>query len=293
MTRFVKLSKLLKLSTGNDHEAWSTVLSEVSSEDLPAFPELKILGASAEKAKDLKSKTEEVAGTVSNFTQEDYDELKGIANNSEAFDSMLAQLQKTSSDGSGESKISKRAGLWSGIKGMFSLGSRILPFVGVIASAYFLYQNWEGIEAAAATIKQNFKDLGSEGDLYDPAYIGQLIKTHAGDPEKLLSIAKLNKVAKFYKVNVLEWWFNAIMGVCDLINSVVVLATWGAATAIEGLLGSIMMAIGIGSGAGMISVDFFDGLVGAFVANSAAIKGIASQNINQPEPKTVEETYEG
>lgn len=300
MNRFVKLSRLLKLSAENDSAAWSAVIAEVESEALPDYPELAMLGESIEKAKELKSQTEEVAGTVSTFTQEDYDGLRNLAQNGEAFDSMLARLQKTSGS---KNSISKRAGIWSSVKSMFSVGARVLPFIGVIASAYFLMENWKAIEAAKATIKQNFKEFESNGqDLFHPKTIAALINQHSADPVKMLSLAKLNKVAKFYQVNVLEWWFNAVMGVVDIINSVVVLATWGGAAAIEALLASIAGVAGyagMAAGAGMISVSFFDGLVGDFVSNTNTIKSIAGQKASQisdgtiQEPEMAEETYEG
>lgn len=297
MNRLIKLSKLLKISLETNSAEWSAVISEVESEALPDYPELKQIMEAGMKADELKVKAAEASNVVSGLDQQGLEDLRNAAKSGE-LDAMIAQLQAKSARISSRQKdISKRAGFFGS---MFSIGGRLLPVIGLIWSGYYAYHDWLASEAAAATIRSHFGEFGSGDDLFHPDYISGLIQKNKEDPEKMLSLAKLNKVAKFYKVENIGKWLNGAMALLSVIDTIAVFAPGGAiAVMMKGFYGGILVALGIGAGAADAAVEVFGQLTEGFSANSEAIKTIATEKIGsqvsqQPEdiegyPETIEE----
>lgn len=292
MNRLIKLSRLLKLSINS--AGWSAVLAEVDSEALPDYPELAQLEEAGKKADELNVKATEANNSISKFDQQQLTELQNAAK-SGALDAMIAQLQTKSARISQRQKeISKRAGFMSS---MFSFGGKLLPVIGVIWAGYDAYHNWVASEAAASAIKNHFVEFGSGDDLFHPDYIANLIQKNRDNPEKMLSIAKLNKIAKFYKIENLGKWFSGAMSLLSFVETIAMVPSFGLSALATGFWGGVLAAIGITSAGADVAVETFGQLTEGFRTNSETIRSIATENTgSQPtseetetEPETAEE----
>jgi hypothetical protein len=174
----------------------------------------------------------------------------------------------------------------------------VLPFVGLVLNAKYAYEAYENVEKALKGIENKFSDLGNEDQLTDADYIGSLIEKFASDPEQLLRVAQLNKVAKFYLNNWYEQWFNLAMFISDLLFSIGIVVT---AAGTGGLSAAIMLPLqsmlkgiflkaatwgGLSGAAGSIGMKYFDVGLGDFVKNNDHIRHIAETNLrNMPQER--------
>jgi len=214
-------------------------------------------------------------------------------------------------------KFAEAGGIWEGIKGVGSkaleLGGKalsgvgkatkyvfkflgtIIPFVGVFWAGYDMYKAYQNVTKSVDGIKKNFSDLGNEDSLIDSEYIGSLIKKYSNDPEALLRVAQLNKVADFYKENWRDAIYSALWFIADLITSIVIIcgiaATGGAATIVAPL--GEMMAAALGKGAARLLVamglspligmaqNYFGIGTGTYKENSATILALSDSAIGR------------
>jgi hypothetical protein len=76
--RTSNLFKLLKLSQENNSEAWQAVLTEVTDPSVPSGFGLEGIGESAESAKDLEAKINEVKESPGTFSADDAKDLEEV-----------------------------------------------------------------------------------------------------------------------------------------------------------------------------------------------------------------------
>ena len=296
MKRFLKISRLLKIAQGQDIEAWKAVLAEAENDQLP--PEYTGIVASAEesvnKAKEIKAQAESAKDKIGNTESIPPDIKKGLTDlvaNPEALRAFVEAAHSGVSTASimndSSIAISKRAGIfgsiWSAVKGGVKTLFHYFPFIGVIWALYAAKDDFEEVQKSSITIRDSFSDLGDNEKLFDGKYISSLIDGSKDDAEKMLKITKLNEIAKFYNENVYMVWADVAWFVSDLIGAILLIgaavSTAGVGAAAGVILGRIAMALGLGSAAAAISVDFFDAMLGTFEENKEKIINIAKNHI--------------
>lgn len=171
--------------------------------------------------------------------------------------------------------------LWSGTKGMLGktlgLFSRLLPFGFIIWGFYDLYQGYKKEHEAIEELKSTYSDLGNEDLLLDAGYISKLITEYKNDPETMLRIVRLNKIATFCKKNwYAQIWAAALIGM-EVVGLIITGLTGGAFAFVMGLLKSMLMGAAI---FGPIATGFFNAGTEDYVQNLTRIATIADYNID-------------
>lgn len=177
-------------------------------------------------------------------------------------------------------------GLFGKVKNFFGLAFKYLPFIGVVWSIYDAYHNWNELTSASDAIKANFATLGDKDSLFQADYIKSLVVANKDNPETLLEVTKLNKLAAFYHENFLSVWYDAAWFVSDLIASIALVASGGTFGAAGGIVAVIGSVAGIGSAIGMIGTEFFNLGMSDFRDNSLGIRSIAEKNMAEPATET-------
>jgi hypothetical protein len=177
--------------------------------------------------------------------------------------------------------------LWSGTKGMLGktlgLFSRLLPFGFIIWGFYDLYQGYKKEHDAIEELKSTYSDLGNEDLLLDAGYISKLITEHKNDPETMLRIVRLNKIATFCKKNwYAQIWAAALIGM-EVVGLIITGLTGGAFAFVMGLLKSMLMGAAI---FGPVATGFFNAGTEDYVQNLTRIATIADYNIDGAAPDT-------
>ncbi len=218
-----------------------------------------------------------------------------IATKINIIDNMLSDEDYLSKSALNSRGISKRAGIWDsisnipgkllgGAKSVFKGLFRLFPIFGALYSAYEAYHNFGNLTAASNTIKSRFSSIDQNTDkLFNAEYIKDLIAKSKDDPVRMLELAKLNKVARFYQDNFLHIWYNAAWFLGDLIGTIMIVATGGVFGAALGIVEIIASLAGITSAAGFVATDWLDIGERQFIANTGAIKGIATKHISKDE----------
>lgn len=187
----------------------------------------------------------------------------------------------------------------TGLKYGFKFLGTIMPFVGVLWAAKDAYESYENVNKSLEGLKSHFSDLGNEDSLVDPKYIGGLISKFGNDPEKLLRVAQLNKVAEFYKKNWWNQWYSVLWFISDLIFSVGVIAALVGSGGTAAGVGAVIMApleimteqilgkkavwlagkAGLGSLAGSLATSLFGVGLGDYETNKKSISTLADTKI--------------
>jgi hypothetical protein len=228
--------------------------------------------------------------------------------------SWLSDAGKAISDSAGEAmKAVKGAGFFGKMGRLFFkfLGT-ILPFIGVWMAGKELFHAYNNVNKSLEFVKKQFSDLGDSENLLQGKYISQMISKFSNDPEKLLRVTQLNKVAEFYSSN---WWeriYSTLWLVSDFLSSIAIIvaaiatvSTGGVAagigavimapltTVINSVLGPKtarwIMAAGLSGMAGSLGKSWFGLGLGGFEENKKSITAVTDAAIkrlssgNQPE----------
>ena len=188
--------------------------------------------------------------------------------------------------------------LWSGAKGVLGktmglaggLFFKLLPFGFMIWAAHDLYNAYNADEKALEELRATYSDLGDEDSLLDSKYILKLINEHKNDPESMLRIVRLNKIAIYYKKNWYAQIWAAAMIVMEVVGLILTGLTAGFFAIVMGLLKSILMGAAI---FGPIATGFFDVGEEEYIQNLTRIATIADYNIENAGTTTVEPVEEG
>jgi hypothetical protein len=220
--------------------------------------------------------------------------------------SWLSDAGKAISDSAGEAmKAIKGAGSLGRMGRLFFkfLGT-ILPFVGVWMAGKELFHAYNNVNKSLEFVKKQFSDLGDSDSLLQGKYISQLVSNFSNDPEKLLRVTQLNKIAEFYESN---WWeqiYSALWLVSDFFTSIAIIvaavatvATGGAAAGIgavimaplavmaESVLGKTattwIMRAGLTSLVGTLGKSWFGWGLGGFEENKKSIAVITDSAIKR------------
>lgn len=170
-----------------------------------------------------------------------------------------------------------------GIKSSFKLLFKWMPVIGIALSAYFAIDYFKEQKKAFDSAKKLFSEFGDDNNLLDAEHISELISTFKDDPEKMLKITQLNKLAKYYKNKCLNMWYS----VSDIIFNII--ETIGLVAAVAGTILSggwaalffwVIPLIGglIGAGAS-VATTFFDYGLEAFTENTTKILSICGEKI--------------
>jgi hypothetical protein len=183
----------------------------------------------------------------------------------------------------------------------FKFIGTVLPFVGLYLSAKNAYEAFENIKKAEKAIGEHFSEFGNIETSTSPDNISSLIQKHGSDPEKLLKITQLNKVAEFYTRNCWSKWFEIAMFISDLIYSVGIVIgafTGGIGAVIAAPLHSLVkgaflrgvaLVAGVGGGTAAVSMGWFDVGVGKFIENKSNIISIANSHLGPEATSDIEE----
>lgn len=179
--------------------------------------------------------------------------------------------------------------LWNGTKGMlgktFGLFSKLLPFGFIIWGFYDLYQGYKKEHAGIEELKSTYSDLGSEDLLLDAGYISKLINEYKNDPDAMLRIVRLNKIAIFCKKNwYAQIWAAALIGM-EVVGLIITGLTGGAFAFVMGILKSMLMGAAI---FGPVSTGFFNAGTEDYIQNLTRIATIADYNIENAKSETVQ-----
>ena len=170
-----------------------------------------------------------------------------------------------------------------GIKSSFKLLLKWMPVIGIALSAYFAIDYFKQQKKAFDSAKKLFSEFGDDNNLLDAEHISELISTFKDDPEKMLKITQLNKLAKYYKDKCLNMWYS----VSDIIFNII--ETIGLVAAVAGTILSggwaaffvwvIPLIAGL-IGAGLsVATTFFDYGLEAFTENTTKILSICGEKI--------------
>jgi hypothetical protein len=298
MKRFLKISRLLKIAQESNNAVWQEIIDEARSEGLPAqYTGIKAaVDKSGEVARNLligiKGAKEnvkanpipkDVAADLSNLIN-DREKLKGFVAAANSGTATAAAFDNSSFP------ISKRAGffgsMWSGVKGLASgIGAilRWFPFIGIFLAVYHGLEDFEEVQKSSDVIKNNFSSLGDKEKLFNAEYISELITKYNNDPDKMLEITQLNKIARFYSENFYMVWADVAWFISDLVAIVLIVAATVTTAGIGGvalvILETIATALGLGGAAAAVSVEYFDALLSGFDENKERIVKIAQFSI--------------
>jgi len=183
--------------------------------------------------------------------------------------------------------------LWSGTKGVLGktlglaggLFFKLLPFGFMIWAAHDLYKAYTSNIKALEEVRATYSDLGDEDSLLDAKYISQLIKDHKNDPESMLRVVRLNKIAIYYKKNWYAQIWAAAMIAMEVIGLILIGLTGGVFAVVMGLLKSILTGAAI---FGPVATGFFDVGGEDYVQNLTRIATIADYNIENAETTTMQ-----
>lgn len=182
--------------------------------------------------------------------------------------------------------------LWGGTKGVLGktlglaggLFFKLLPFGFMIWAAHDLYKAYNSNIKALEELKATYSDLGDEDSLLDAKYILQLINDHKNDPESMLRVVRLNKIAIYYKKNWYAQIWAAAMIAMEAVGLILVGLTGGVFAVVMGLLKSILTGAAI---FGPVATGFFDVGEEDYVQNLTRIATIADYNIENAETATM------
>ena len=208
------------------------------------------------------------------------------------------------------SKLKKEAisfdGIWSGVKEVgktvtkgigstFSGLLKIVPFVGLVWAIYDGYESFKRTQSSEEVIKSHFSDLvdGDLDQLLNPIFIGSLIDKFSHDPERLLKIAQLNKVSRYYKQEFLNIWYSVAWAISDLIISGAIILTGGAAAVAEGITAWVVKTLGFAAIAGPLATGFLEFGTREYSDNEIKIKTIAETNLKSAPSVERESESEG
>lgn len=194
----------------------------------------------------------------------------------------------------------------------FKFLGTILPFVGMWMAGKEFLHSFNNVNKSLDLVKKQFSDLGEPDSLVQSKYISQLILKFSNDPEKLLRVTQLNKVAEFYESN---WWdriYSALWFASDFLTSIAVIVAAAATVSTGGIaagIGAVIMAplavmaegvlgkslakwtlrAGLSSTAGALGKAWFGLGLGGFEENKESITAVTDAAIerlssgNQPE----------
>lgn len=172
-----------------------------------------------------------------------------------------------------------------GIKSSFKLLFKWMPVIGIALSAYFAIDYFKEQKKAFDSAKKLFSEFGDDNNLLDAEHISELISTFKDDPEKMLKITQLNKLAKYYKDKCLNMWYSVSDILFNIIETIGIVAA-AAGTILSGgwaatILWVIPLIFGlIGAGAS-IATTFFDFGLEAFTENTTNILSICGEKIEK------------
>ena len=191
------------------------------------------------------------------------------------------------------------SGLLKGIKSVgrytFKFIGTVLPFLGLFWNAKAAYNSFMNVRNSMAKVKEYFSDFGKDDSILDAKYISGLISANKNDPEKLIKIAQLNKIGKFYQENWYRQWSSVLMFISDLIFSIGIVATavgtGGVGAAImlplvemtEAVLGKAAVKWAFAlclTGLGDLGMTFFDLGLGGYEDNKKQLLQLADSNIS-------------
>lgn len=294
MKRFLKISRLLKISRELNIEAWQEILEVAKSNQLPAeFGGVEgAIKESADKVAALKSSTNSViksSGDLGKITAEQEQSIRQLAANKGLLNELAAAAKIANASMSKENtlQISKRAGvfgsIWSAVKGTVGAIFHYFPLIGVVWALYEAKEDFSEVQESAEAIKNNFSELGETEKLFNAEYIKELIDKHRDDPDKMLMVAKLNNLAEFYARNFYMLWVDLAWFIADLVGTIFIIGSMivsGGFTGIAaGLIARVGSAIGLGSGITGISIGWFNTFLSNFESNRVSIVTIAEERI--------------
>lgn len=170
-----------------------------------------------------------------------------------------------------------------GIKSSFGLLFKWMPVIGVVWSAYYAVDYFKEQKKAFDSAKKLFSEFGDDNNLLDADHISELISTFKDDPEKMLKITQLNKLAKYYKDKCLNMWYSVsdvLFNIVETIGLVAVaagtIASGGWAATILWVIPLIGGLIGVGFS---VATTFFDYGLEAFTENTTKILSICGEKI--------------
>lgn len=185
--------------------------------------------------------------------------------------------------------------LWSGTKGVLGktlslaggLFFRLLPFGFMIWAAHDLYRAYNADKSALEELRATYSDLGDEDSLLDAKYILKLINENKNNPEEMLRVVRLNKIAIYYKKNWYAQIWAAAMIVMEIVGLILTGLTAGIFAVVMGLLRSILVGAAI---FGPVATGFFDVGTEEYVQNQTRIATIADYGIENAGADTSQDT---
>lgn len=172
-----------------------------------------------------------------------------------------------------------------GIKSSFKLLFKWMPVIGIALSAYFAIDYFKEQKKAFDSAKKLFSEFGDDNNLLDAEHISELISTFKDDPEKMLKITQLNKLAKYYKDKCLNMWYSVSDILFNIIETIGIVAaaagtilSGGWAATILWVIPLIGGLIGVGFS---VATTFFDYGLEAFTENTTNILSICGEKIEK------------
>ena len=172
-----------------------------------------------------------------------------------------------------------------GIKSSFKLLFKWMPVIGIALSAYFAIDYFKEQKKAFDSAKKLFSEFGDDNNLLDAEHISELISTFKDDPEKMLKITQLNKLAKYYKDKCLNMWYSVYDILFNIIETIGIVAaaagtilSGGWAATILWVIPLIGGLIGVGFS---VATTFFDYGLEAFTKNTTNILSICGEKIEK------------
>jgi hypothetical protein len=172
-----------------------------------------------------------------------------------------------------------------GIKSSFRLLFKWMPVIGIALSAYFAIDYFKKQKKAFDSAKKLFSEFGDDNNLLDAEHISELVSTFKDDPEKMLKITQLNKLAKYYKDKCLNMWYSVSDIIFNIIETIGLVATVAGTIASGGWAALFFWVIPliaglIGAGAS-VATTFFDYGLEAFTENTTKILSFCGEKIEQ------------
>lgn len=172
-----------------------------------------------------------------------------------------------------------------GIKSSFGLLFKWMPVIGVVWSAYYAVDYFKEQKKAFDSAKKLFSEFGDDNNLLDAEHISDLISTFKDDPEKMLKITQLNKLAKYYKDKCLNMWYSVSDVLFNIVETIGLVAVAAGTILSGGWAATILWVIPlIGGliGAGFsVATTFFDYGLEAFTENTTKILSICEEKIER------------
>jgi hypothetical protein len=172
-----------------------------------------------------------------------------------------------------------------GIKSSFKLLFKWMPVIGIALSAYFVVDYFKEQKKAFDSAKKLFSEFGDDNNLLDAEHISELISTFKDDPEKMLKITQLNKLAKYYKDKCLNMWYSVSDIIFNIIETIGLVAIAAGTIASGGWAAFFFWVIpliaGLAGAGFSVATTFFNYGLEAFTENTTKILSFCGEKIEQ------------